>query len=95
MKIVVLSGGSGNDALIKGLNAYAVNGGFELHVIVNAYDNGKSTGVCRAVTDTLGVSDIRKNHIRMYEALHGGQADRSRKKRRRLRFSRRRRISIL
>lgn len=75
MKIVVLSGGSGNDALIKGLNAYAVNGGFELHVIVNAYDNGKSTGVCRAVTDTLGVSDIRKNHIRMYEALHGGQAD--------------------
>ena len=40
-------------------------------VIVNAYDNGKSTGVCRSVTNTLGVSDIRKNHIRMYKAMHG------------------------
>lgn len=69
MKTVILSGGSGNDSLIKGLKHYYPN--MNCKVIVNAYDNGKSTGVCRAVTNTLGVSDIRKNHIRMYKAMHG------------------------
>lgn len=65
MNIVVLSGGSGNDALMQGL----INHGYadSIKVITNAYDNGKSTGVCRVVTDTLGVSDIRKNHFRMYK----------------------------
>lgn len=69
MKTVILSGGSGNDSLIKGLKHYYPS--MNCKVIVNAYDNGKSTGVCRAVTNTLGVSDIRKNHIRMYKAMHG------------------------
>lgn len=98
MKIVILSGGSGNDTLVKGLNKFAqvVNcdcdkkldnvenlateqSGFNLdiNVIVNAYDNGKSTGVCRALTKTLGVSDIRKNHARMYEAIYGDKADKN------------------
>ena len=69
MKTVILSGGSGNDSLIRGLKYYYPS--MNCKVIVNAYDNGKSTGVCRAVTNTLGVSDIRKNHIRMYKAIHG------------------------
>lgn len=70
MKIVVLSGGSGNDALVKGLEKlFGKNRSFDVKVIVNACDNGKSTGVCRAVTDTLGVSDIRKNHERMIRAI--------------------------
>ena len=69
MKTVILSGGSGNDSLIRGLKYYYPC--MNCKVIVNAYDNGKSTGVCRAVTNTLGVSDIRKNHIRMYKAMHG------------------------
>ncbi len=76
MKIAILSGGSGNDSLIKGLNKllkYCDD--VEISVIVNAYDNGKSTGVCRAVTDTLGVSDIRKNHFRMYESIYGDKAN--------------------
>ena len=65
MKCVILSGGSGNDSLIKGLvNLYPQ---IDIKVIVNAYDDGKSTGVCRKITNTLGVSDIRKNHYRMYE----------------------------
>ena len=67
MKITILSGGSGNDSLIKGLKEFYKDA--EIKVIVNAYDNGKSTGVCRKITDTLGVSDIRKNHIRMYKAI--------------------------
>ena len=64
MNIVILSGGSGNDVLVHGL----VNNGHanDIKVITNAYDNGKSTGICRLVTNTLGVSDIRKNHFRMY-----------------------------
>ena len=71
MKTVILSGGSGNDSLIRGLKYYYPC--MNCKVIVNAYDNGKSTGVCRAVTNTLGVSDIRKNHIRMYKAMHGNR----------------------
>ena len=67
LNIVILSGGSGNDSLVKGLKKYYKNS--NIKVIVNAYDNGKSTGICRKVTNTLGVSDIRKNHIRMYKAI--------------------------
>lgn len=67
MNIVVLSGGSGNDALIKGLKSLYKES--NVKVVVNAYDSGKSTGICRKVTNTLGVSDIRKNHTRMYKAL--------------------------
>ena len=66
MNILVISGGSGNDALIKGLKSFYPES--NVKVLVNAYDAGKSTGVCREVTGTLGVSDIRKNHIRMYKA---------------------------
>lgn len=67
LNITILSGGSGNDSLIKGLKG--IYPGANIKVIVNAYDNGKSTGICRAVTGTLGVSDIRKNHSRMYEIV--------------------------
>lgn len=67
MNILIVSGGSGNDALVKGLKKFYPDAG--IHVLVNAYDAGKSTGVCRKVTNTLGVSDIRKNHIRMYKAV--------------------------
>lgn len=68
--VVVLSGGSGNDAILKAL----IDMGYDdrdIRVIVNAYDDGKSTGVCREVTGTLGVSDIRKNHEKLHIMLHG------------------------
>ena len=68
MNIVILSGGSGNDALVRGLKSFYPS--CNIKVIINAYDNGKSTGICRQITNTLGVSDIRKNHIRMYKATH-------------------------
>lgn len=66
MNILILSGGSGNDSLIRGLKEIYPD--CAVKVLVNAYDAGKSTGICRKVTDTLGVSDIRKNHSRMYKA---------------------------
>ena len=67
MNILLISGGSGNDALVKGLKKLYPES--TVKVLVNAYDAGKSTGICRKVTNTLGVSDIRKNHSRMYEAM--------------------------
>ena len=66
MNITILSGGTGNDSLITGLKQFYPDA--NIKVVVNAYDNGKSTGICRTITNTLGVSDIRKNHIRMYKA---------------------------
>jgi len=42
LKITVLSGGSGNDAILKGIKYYYPE--CDLKVITNAYDNGKSTG---------------------------------------------------
>lgn len=73
MNIVILSGGSGNDAIVKGL----INNGYldNISIITNLYDNGKSTGVCRAVTDTLGVSDVRKNHFRAYKTFNKDYVD--------------------
>lgn len=69
MKITILSGGSGNDALVKGLTKM-FGKDTDIKVVVNAYDAGKSTGVCREITGTLGVSDIRKNHVRLLKALN-------------------------
>ncbi|RMX36403.1 2-phospho-L-lactate transferase CofD family protein [Mycoplasmopsis fermentans] len=74
---IIISGGSGNDALVKGLKAFYKDKNLSIKVIVNAYDNGKSTGVCRKVTDTLGVSDIRKNHSRMYVSEYGDKVDKN------------------
>ena len=64
MKITILSGGTGNNALYKGIKQFYPQA--DIKVLVNAYDSGKSTGICRKITDTLGVSDIRKNHSRLY-----------------------------
>lgn len=64
MKITILSGGTGNNALYKGIKQFYPQA--DIKVLVNAYDSGKSTGICRKITNTLGVSDIRKNHSRLY-----------------------------
>ncbi len=67
MKITILSGGSGNDSLVKGLKEIYPQS--DIKVIINQYDSGLSTGICREVTNTLGVSDARKNHSRMYKTM--------------------------
>lgn len=69
-KIVIVSGGTGNDALLRGICELYHNA--EIRVLLNAYDDGKSTGLCRRITNTLGVSDIRKNHYRMYSIKNKG-----------------------
>lgn len=75
--IVILSGGSGNDAVLEALIKYGDYSDKNINIIVNAYDDGKSTGVCREVTNTLGVSDIRKNHEKLYRMLKKDKANKS------------------
>lgn len=66
--IVIFSGGTGSIALQKGFSAIYGNDNYNLDVIINAYDNGKSTGICRQVLDgrILGPSDLRKNHMTQF-----------------------------
>src|SRR5271168_5393702 len=65
MNIVILAGGTGSIALQTGLYELLDKqlDGIDTKVIVNAYDNGLSTGAVRKVMDgkILGPSDVRKN----------------------------------
>lgn len=67
--IVIFSGGTGSIAIQEGLSAIYGNDNYNLDVIINAYDNGKSTGTCRRVFNDriLGPSDLRKNHMTQFK----------------------------
>lgn len=75
--IVVFSGGTGSIAIQKGLSLLYRNDTYNLDIIINAYDNGKSTGACRRVFDNkiLGPSDLRKNHMTQFEIQHKDKLD--------------------
>ena len=70
--IVVFSGGTGSTAIQEGLSAIYGNENYNLEIILNAYDNGKSTGVCRRIFDSkiLGRSDLRKNHMMQFKVQY-------------------------
>ena len=57
INVVVINGGRGASVLIPELLKVP---GVNLSSIVNAYDDGKSTGEIRKFFDMLGPSDIRK-----------------------------------
>lgn len=65
MRIVILTGGTGSIALQRGLyhSLEMRMDGIDVKIIVNAYDNGLSTGAVRSVLNgqILGPSDVRKN----------------------------------
>lgn len=65
LNITIFSGGTGSIALQNGLNNIFHYGRYNLNVIINAYDNGKSTGICRKLcnNEILGPSDLRKNQL--------------------------------
>lgn len=69
LKIALICGGTGSIALQKGFAQLYGYRNYRLDAIINAYDNGKSTGVCRRVFDgkILGPSDLRKNQLTQYE----------------------------
>ena len=59
IKIALFSGGSGNVRFINLINSLTE---VELNIIVNGYDDGKSTGeIRRYIPGILGPSDFRKN----------------------------------
>ena len=65
MKIAILSGGRGCTSIIKSLFFQTDS---EISILVNAYDNGKSTGRIRKfIPGMLGPSDIRKNFSTILE----------------------------
>ncbi len=73
--IVIVCGGSGSAELQKGLYKVFGEDRFKLDIVINAYDNGKSTGECRRVFENriLGPSDLRKNHLTRYQIKYARQ----------------------
>jgi 2-phospho-L-lactate transferase/gluconeogenesis factor (CofD/UPF0052 family)/hydroxymethylpyrimidine pyrophosphatase-like HAD family hydrolase len=70
MNILILAGGTGSIALQTGI--YQLTSKFEgldVKVLVNAYDNGLSTGAVRKVLGghILGPSDVRKNQTTRFK----------------------------
>ena len=67
--VVIFSGGTGSIAIQEGFSAIFGNDNYNLDVIINAYDNGKSTGTCRKIFNDriLGPSDLRKNHMTQFK----------------------------
>jgi len=64
LKVVIFSGGTGSRALQEGINDIFKDK-IDLSIIINAYDNGLSTGDVRKVMNgkILGPSDLRKNQV--------------------------------
>lgn len=70
--IVIFSGGTGSIAIQEGFSTIYGNENYNIDIVINAYDNGKSTGVCREIFDSkiLGPSDLRKNHMTQFKVQH-------------------------
>ena len=68
LRYLIFSGGTGSEALQEGLaEIYGIDRVI-VDIVINAYDNGKSTGACRRVFNNkiLGPSDARKNQTLRY-----------------------------
>ena len=65
MKVTILSGGTGSKGLQSGFHKIYGQSVIPT-ILINAYDNGLSTGAVRKVMDgeILGPSDLRKNQER-------------------------------
>lgn len=77
LKVALICGGTGSIAIQKGFAQMYGYKNYRLDAIINAYDNGKSTGICRKVFDgkILGPSDLRKNQLTQYELLYERQLE--------------------
>lgn len=73
MIITIISGGSGSINIQKGL--YEICPTLSINLLINGYDDGKSTGVLRKLfLNTLGISDFRKNQVLEYKLLYGNNS---------------------
>ena len=71
IKISLFSGGTGNDRFVSLIKSIP---GAEIDIIVNGYDDGKSTGEIRKfIPGMLGPSDFRKNlaHLIDLNSING------------------------
>lgn len=68
---VVFSGGSGNKQLLRSLLLDKEIDPRNMEIIINMYDDGKSTGICRDRFEILGPSDLRKNHATLGNIIYG------------------------
>jgi len=72
LKVVIFSGGRGASNIIRAFHEYAR---IDLLILVNAYDDGLSTGRLRAfIPGMLGPSDVRKNVINLTRTHDPGAA---------------------
>jgi hypothetical protein len=70
MHISLVTGGSGSENIQIGL--FLLNSNIELNLIINGYDDGKSTGILRNLfPGSLGISDFRKNQLLEYKLRNG------------------------
>jgi 2-phospho-L-lactate transferase/gluconeogenesis factor (CofD/UPF0052 family) len=78
--VVIFSGGTGSTQIQKGIRQIFDYDNFlykkmKIINIINAYDDGKSTGVVRNVCNVLGPSDIRKIQYERYCQQNGEDID--------------------
>lgn len=73
MNIVILAGGKGSLQLQQGIKQFFNSQNINVNVLINAFDDGLSTGLVRKVYDgkILGPSDLRKNQTLKHEQLYG------------------------
>lgn len=74
MNIVILAGGKGSLQLQQGIKEFFNSvSNINVDVLINAFDDGLSTGLVRKVYDgkILGPSDLRKNQTLRHEHLYG------------------------
>lgn len=73
MIITIVTGGSGSTNIQNGLNELCPK--LPINLLINGYDDGKSTGILRKLfSNTLGISDFRKNQILEYKLLYGNNS---------------------
>lgn len=72
MNVTIFAGGTGSEELQKGLWKLFQDK-ITLKIIINGYDDGKSTGIVRKIydNDILGPSDMRKNHLFQHLLRYG------------------------
>src|SRR6516162_8942199 len=71
INVVLFSGGSGTQSITE---AFRRHPQISLKILINAYDDGHSTGrLRRFIPGMLGPSDVRKNINRLMPTLERGQ----------------------
>lgn len=77
LNVVVVCGGTGSIPLQQGFASLYGIKNYNMDIIINAYDNGKSTGACRRVFNhsILGPSDLRKNQLTRFQITYTKQLE--------------------